>query len=454
VQRRIATGLVLATCVALAPASATATPTVTFKTAFSGAALGDNTTLVSELSFAGTGEYRGRNEPLTNLSVAMPLGIEGTTSDFTSCSRAVLENTGPSGCPFSSKAGPNGSVVAEVAFGTENVVESATVQSFFGPGQEIYFYVDGTSPVSIEFIMTAVYTLEASGAHTLTITVPSVETVPGAGSASIDSMTLALGASHTERGLETHTLTIPTECPAGGFPWSANAGFLDSSAVRVTYLSSCPSGRPSSPLLGQREAVGVLSGEVLVRTKGNNTFVPLSVSGTVPDGSELETTNGRATVTAATTTPGQSQRAEVSGGRIIVHQDSTAGVTRLSLSLPLSGCPGRTHRHTGRGARRTARAGAVHGERARRRHVWVAESGGSWSTSGRYVSTSVEGTKWLTQDECARSKVAVSSGTVEVRNAINGRTRIVSAGQTYIASPRRRSASSRGRHRAGRSRGA
>jgi len=427
-------GLALATIMAVAPAGATATPTVTFKTAFSGAALGDSTTLVSELSFAGTGEYRGRNEPLTSLSVAMPLGIEGSTSDFTSCSLAVLKNAGPFGCPSSSRAGPNGSLVVEVAFGTENVAENATVQPFFGPGQEIYFYVDGSSPVSLEFVMTATYSLEASSAHTLSITVPPVETVPGAGLASIDSMTLALGTSRTERGLETHTLTIPTECPAGGFGWAANAGFLDASAVAVTYASPCPSGRPGSPLLGQREGVAVLSGEVLVRTKGSHTFVPLAGSATVSDGSELETTNGRATVTAATKMSGQSQRAEVSGGRIVVHQDSTAGVTRLSLSLPLSGCSGRAHRHSGRGARR-ARAGAVHGRRARRRHLWVSETGGSWSTSGRYVSTTVEGTNWLTQDECARSEVAVASGRVEVRNLITGRTRIVSAGQTYVASP-------------------
>jgi hypothetical protein len=293
--------------------------------------------------------------------------------------------------------------------------------------------------VSFEFVMTATNSLGASGAHTLSITLPPHETVPGAGAVSVNSMTLELGAKREERGLETHTLTIPNTCPAGGFSWSATVGFLDASSLQSTYRSPCPQARSSAPLLGQREGVGVLSGEVLVRTKGSNAFVPLAAAGTIPDGSELETANGRATVTTATTTSGQTQRAEVSGGRVAVHQDSTAGVTRLSLSLPLSGCSRTAHRNARRARRASRSRGPAKPGRARSRHVWVSEPGGSWSTSGRYVSTTVEGTSWLTQDECARSEVAVASGRVNVRNLISGRTRIVSAGQTYLASPRRRS---------------
>ena len=68
----------------------------------------------------------------------------------------------------------------------------------------------------------------------------------------------------------------------------------------------------------------------------------------------------------------------------------------------------------------------------------MSESGGSWGTNGRYVSTTVEGTKWLTVDECTKSEVKVSTGKVKVLDLVLRKTKTISAGHSYIAAAVRR----------------
>lgn len=49
------------------------------------------------------------------------------------------------------------------------------------------------------------------------------------------------------------------------------------------------------------------------------------------------------------------------------------------------------------------------------------------------MSTTVEGTRWLTLDECDRSEVEVAAGRVKVHDLVNDKTKVISAGQTYTA---------------------
>ena len=53
--------------------------------------------------------------------------------------------------------------------------------------------------------------------------------------------------------------------------------------------------------------------------------------------------------------------------------------------------------------------------------------------NARYASTSVEGTTWLTLDECRRSEVKVTAGKVSVRDLVRKKTRTIRAGKTYVA---------------------
>jgi len=82
----------------------------------------------------------------------------------------------------------------------------------------------------------------------------------------------------------------------------------------------------------------------------------------------------------------------------------------------------------------SAAAVAGHGKHGpKSRHLWVSEHGGSWGTNGRYVSTTVQGTSWLTLDECGQSEVQVSTGKVKVHDLVRNKTKTLTAGKHYTA---------------------
>jgi hypothetical protein len=213
-------------------------------------------------------------------------------------------------------------------------------------------------------------------------------------------------------------------------------------SARITYtanevIATLQAGEPSqssvpAPVLGKRETARVIGGRVSVRVKGSSKFVALSGATSIPDGSELDTAHGRVQITAATTTPGKTESAEVYAGRFLLHQSATSlATTHMKLTQPLTGCRAAGSANRPSSAHASA---APHHPKPKSRHLWASESGGSWGTSGRYVSTTVEGTRWLTLDECARSEVEVTQGVVRVRDLIHRRTRTITAGHTYIAS--------------------
>jgi hypothetical protein len=223
----------------------------------------------------------------------------------------------------------------------------------------------------------------------------------------------------------------PLSPPPGEPPFP---GFGATTVSTANTISPAHSELPLAPVLGQSQTVRAIGGTVRVRVKGTRRFAPLLSATTIPDGSEVDATHGRIELTVATPTAGQMQSAEVSGGQFLIHQDRTGmGETHLTLSLPLSGCAraGRLLRPRNAHATRGSDA-STHGAKAR--HIWVSEHGGSWGSSGRYVSTTVEGTSWLTLDECRRSEVEVREGRVEVHDLIHNRSKLVTAGHRYIAS--------------------
>jgi hypothetical protein len=203
-------------------------------------------------------------------------------------------------------------------------------------------------------------------------------------------------------------------------------------SVGVAHGAGTP---PTAPVLGQSEVLRLVAGKIAVRLKGTSKFAPLIGTTTVPDGSEIDTTGGRVEVTVASTQPGQTATALVYQGRFLLHQDPLAPAkTHFTLSEPLSGCGPARLPHAKKAsatiAAKHSRAGHRH---AKSRHLWVSDSGGSWGTEGRYVSTTVEGTSWLTADECAKSQVKVTNGVVIVHDLIHNTTTSVAAGHEYIA---------------------
>jgi hypothetical protein len=224
----------------------------------------------------------------------------------------------------------------------------------------------------------------------------------------------------------------PGEPPFPGLGAGAVSPANVTSPARTDPLP-VPAGLLAAPVLGQSQTVRTISGKVRVRLKGTRRFVPLLSAKTIPDGSEVDATHGRVELTAATPTAGQTESAEAYGGKFSVHQSRAGtGETHLTLSLALTGCDRATRSPHTRNTRATrGSAAGAHG--AKSRHLWVSDSGGSWGTNGRYVSTTVEGTHWLTVDECNQSRVTVVAGKVRVRDLINGKTTVLTPGQTLLA---------------------
>jgi hypothetical protein len=200
-------------------------------------------------------------------------------------------------------------------------------------------------------------------------------------------------------------------------------------AEGISSSSSAPPSVLPPPVVGKRETVRVLAGKVTIRLNGKGRFTTLSGSASLVDGSEVDATDGRVMVTVATLTHHMAS-AELYLGRFEIHQDHRprSDETHFRLSLPLAGCP---RVALPRGAAASAKR---HG--ARSRHLWVSEHGGSWGTNGRYVSTTVEGTRWLTQDECDRSEVSVVSGKVKVLDLVRNKTKFLIRGQHYAVKRR------------------
>jgi hypothetical protein len=430
---RIATVAVAVGCAC--SSAAQATPTLSLTPSFAETArLREATSLSINLGIRGT-EYDGFPDPLRTLTIGLPTSTTLSGEGFAVCSKEVLETVGPSGCPSASVAGATGIFTAIVSFGSERVEEQGTVEAFFSSSNTMSLFFDGHTPVSLEILATgSLFASSAPFGPSLRFLVPFVSTVPGAPYASLTNVTVNLGSHQEALGSLLNSILAPTECVEGHLHWQAEAGFSDESTSPETTAHAAAETAclaASAPKVGQRQAVGLTSGTVLVRVKGSSNFVPLTGTTVLPNGSEVEATHGSLTVTAATPTPGRLQTAELHGGRFVIAQeDNRNAVTHFDLSLALTGCaqPAFTRQSP-------AAALSISHPRPRSRHLWVSERGGKWATDGRYVSTVVQGTHWLTQDECGKSEVAVVQGKVLVRNLITNKTALLRAGQRYTAGP-------------------
>lgn len=189
----------------------------------------------------------------------------------------------------------------------------------------------------------------------------------------------------------------------------------------LEFREGPPPGQP-----GRFFTVARISGTVLVRAKGTGKFVDLSGSTQLAPGSEVDTTHGRVGLTSVGGGTGT-----FSEGRFVVEQGRTRRIRRagalpkkltiLRLSAPLA-CP------TGN---RPPRPG-----KARERHL-ESRGKGAFETIGKYATARATGTAWTTIDRCDGTRVSVRTGVVEVLDIPRKVRLVVSAGETYLARPKR-----------------
>jgi len=228
--------------------TASAAPMVTIKTkalpipGFPGTGnfLGAGAIIELDANITGT-EYGGFPPPLTTVKYYAPAGAKLHPRGFATCSPAVIEASGPGPCPKQSIAGPKGSGVGVVSFGNERVEETASVQPFFAPGGNLEFFVDGTTPVSLEILASGhvvsfapPFGLEVIGE------VPLIESVPDAPDASFERGTIEVGAAYRDGKKTVSYVTVPKKCPRGGLPVKVELSFLGGATAEASYKMPCP----------------------------------------------------------------------------------------------------------------------------------------------------------------------------------------------------------------------
>jgi hypothetical protein len=237
------------------PGVAAATPTVKFKAKavpipgfpHTGNIFGAGAAVEAEYNISGT-EYGGFPPPLIHVNFYLPAGTKLHPSGFPTCSPSVLEpaGKGPKGCPKGSAAGPKGTVQGFVAFGTEIVPETASIESFYAPGGGLTFFTFGHEPVLLEILSKAKY-VPASGLFSkeLQAEVPLVETVPGAQDASVKFIKVKAGSAIKKGKKTIYYGTLPTSCPKKYLPVKteltfAGLGGLKEETVTAEYHAPCP----------------------------------------------------------------------------------------------------------------------------------------------------------------------------------------------------------------------
>ena len=155
-----------------------------------------------------------------------------------------------------------------------------------------------------------------------------------------------------------------------------------------------------------------------------------------PDRSQLDTEEGRISLTSAADTGAvKAQTADFYQGIFQVKQavpkkkpkKPQALVTDLVMKgqLPRSQCAPL------KGARAAA-AGKKKGPKSVLGLLW-GNGKGKFRTSGKYSSATVRGTIWLTQDRCDGTLTKVTRGMVQVRDFRLKKTVTVKAGKSYLA---------------------
>jgi hypothetical protein len=256
-MRRASTCLAVLGLVVLAlPGVASATPKVTLKEEAvpipgypgTGNILGAGSDGQFEFKISGT-EYGGFPPPLIGVNSYLPSGTKVESKGFKTCpEKTIVEEKAPEKCPKGSAAGPIGSVLGVVAFGTERVPETSELFSFFAPGGGLEFFTFGHTPTTLEIPSTGHYvSLGGAGGFgpELIAAVPLVETVPGAPYASVEAIKIRVGAAYKKGKKTVYYGTMPTKCKGGllvkaTLTFAENGEISKPESVTATYKAPCP----------------------------------------------------------------------------------------------------------------------------------------------------------------------------------------------------------------------
>ncbi len=207
--------------------------------------------------------------PITHVNVMGPAGMTLNLEGTGTCTVAILENTGPEGCPADSKAGFGGGLGAyEIAH--EVINENFTLDFFLGnnkPGHvEALIYLDGATPVSIQLVFTAPVIKEPKPYGLgFSLNVPLIKVLPEASDASAISAFFTAGAKNVAYYKKVHGkrklfhvkgIITPKTCPLGYWPGASEISFEDGSTVKSHDQDPLPEDEEEVAGTGRRGHMG------------------------------------------------------------------------------------------------------------------------------------------------------------------------------------------------------
>jgi hypothetical protein len=234
---------------AWASAGAQGVQSATLHVSLSPEQLGASTTIDFGFQIGAPGETLP--PALIQLDVGLPQGMGIDTAGLAMCAKATLLAHGPGGCSSNAQVG-TGSVYVKVPLGNVIRPERAKLTVFEGPRQDgrttLLFYAAGRLPIATQLIFPGVIVPGPRG-ESIEASIPLIPTLPNAPDAAIVEMTSTLGtltrSYHQTVGSRRVRFipkgaTIPTRCPPGGFPFSAEFRFSDASATTASTSVACP----------------------------------------------------------------------------------------------------------------------------------------------------------------------------------------------------------------------
>jgi len=193
--------------------------------------------------------------PLTQLDLRYPadLGFALSGLGRADCTPAILEASGPLGCPPNSVMG-YGVALTGIVLGTTIITESAPITILRSPDVEghiaVLFSAEGTTPVDTRILFPGLLLpAPAPFGGEVDADVPLVPTLPGAPYISVLRLRATIGPRHVTyyeqaggRTLAYRPLGIllPASCPRGGFPFAAAFTFQDDSKANAGTAIACP----------------------------------------------------------------------------------------------------------------------------------------------------------------------------------------------------------------------
>lgn len=182
--------------------------------------------------------------PLRRAVLRFPAGLGVEIPHLRSCSPTRLRTLGPKACPPQSLLG-RGHAVAEAQAGSQIVSEGIELTLFVGPFHNLQptFEIlgQGYTPFDERVVLSgSVLPDNPPYGEDLVLSVPQIPTLPLEPEASIVSLSLTVGTAKSRHPASANTVVVPSNCPAGGFPFAAEFTYANGSTGSALANAPCP----------------------------------------------------------------------------------------------------------------------------------------------------------------------------------------------------------------------